>query len=86
MTIDEILKCPRCKEDTYYSRGCGCYVCQECGAHFHVNQNIARCYCGFRGEDWRKPERPRHWEDNIPLDDDIGIAVYDGEGFWDVDY
>lgn len=78
------LKCPRCGQMAGYQKYCGAHVCQDCGAHFHSTQNLCQCFCGWRGEDYRKPEQPRNWEDSLPLEDDIGIPVFDGE-IWEVD-
>jgi len=53
--------------------------------HFTESQTFCQCFCGWKGEDWRNPPKERHWEDNVPMDDDIGIPVFSGD-YWDVDY
>ena len=70
----ELLQCPKCKKKSgFYSAYCGCFVCGHCQQHFHKNQILARCFCGWnmgQGE---------------VLEDDIGEAKFNGE-YWEVDY
>jgi len=40
----EEKECPECKDGLMgRSRGCGVYVCYDCGHH----EGLSRCYCGW---------------------------------------
>lgn len=65
--------CPACKEESQWSKYCGCYVCPKCSQHFHKNQLLAKCFCGW------------NLQNEEILEDDIGIPIFDGET-WEVDY
>jgi hypothetical protein len=41
--LDERTKPCRCGGPAYMERGCGAWVCANCGAHL----GLARCYCGW---------------------------------------
>ena len=77
--IDMNPACPSCQAVAYYSKYCGCFVCDECGQHFHSDgtrctQRLVQCFCG-----WGK-------QSSYPLPDDIGTSIYLGDGEWEVDY
>jgi len=71
--VIEPSECPKCKQMANWSDYCGCYVCHNCNQHFHKNQTLARCFCGW------------NLQANEKLPDDIGNAVFDGKT-WEVDY
>lgn len=42
--LDERVKpCPSCGKEARFTRYCGAWVCDDCGAHV----GLARCYCGW---------------------------------------
>ncbi len=64
-------KCEVCgKRSVSFSKYCGASVCGDCGKH----QGLARCYCGWN---LRAGEK---------LPDDVGDAIYHGNGEWEVNY
>lgn len=48
----KLEECPNCNQMTgAWSLYCGCYVCVECQQHFHLNQTLVKCFCGWNVKD-----------------------------------